>query len=260
MSPPNPLTKARKRKLLIADDSITIQKLVNLTMAGTDFEVVTAFDGFDAKNKIKRLKPELVFLDAKLREISGLKLCTEIRKDKQLKNTRVILLRSNPSADEREAMAKVGPDAYLDKPFDSRALLSVIQNLAGGVEEQMEPADKIDSEDDTKKMKIPTAAPSQGPFTSFREAEKITGRDPESRLASIAAELVAGQSVTDPQGETPALSVREDPLDFTPGEVTNRIRYDDLAREEIRAWVERNLPLLAEEFLKQEITKMLSKS
>lgn len=272
-----PLSRSRKRKLLVADDSITIQKLVNLTLAGTEFEVITAFDGFDAKNKIKRLKPELILLDAKLREINGLKLCAEIRKDKQLKSVQIILMRSNPTAEEREAMAKVGPDAYLDKPFDSRALWAMIQNLTGLSEERTDPAARVDSEDDTKKVLIPAApAAASGPFSSYREAEKTLPKDPQSRLASIAAEIdrdrheAKGQPVSggeealqaeEPSVELPPVHLRleEAAQDSREVEVTGRIRFDELAREEIRAWIDKNLPALAEKQLKQEITKLLLK-
>ncbi len=268
----NPLGRGRKRKILVADDSITIQKLVNLTLAGTDFEIITALDGHDAKNKIKRMKPEIVLLDAKLREVSGIKICTEMKRDKDQKMIRVVLLRANITQAEKDTMSKAGADGYLDKPFDSKALWIILQGLTTGLEEVSGPK-VMDSEDTTSK----TQAPQSGPFSSYRETDKQVTGDPHSRLHSAATEILTPPPPVPPPPpvsvavETPAVpedteeqpvkfSMSEDsPPDFNTGEVTNRISYDTLAREEIRSWIEKYLPPMAERLLKDEISRLFQK-
>jgi len=261
----NPLGRGRKRKILVADDSITIQKLVNLTLAGTEFEIITALDGHDAKNKIKRMKPEIVLLDAKLREVSGIKICTELKRDKDQKAIRVILLRANLSKEETDTMSKAGADGYLDKPFDSKALWGMLQGLSGGFEESSAPK-TVDSEETTSK----TPAPKSGPFSSYRETDKQVSGDPHSRLHSIAAEILPGTFGTpepmpvatseDTEEQPVKISLSEEPPpDFSTGEVTNRISYDSLAREEIRSWIEKYLPPMAERLLKDEISRLFQK-
>ena len=266
----NSLGRGRKRKILVADDSITIQKLVNLTLAGTEFEIITALDGHDAKNKIKRMKPEIVLLDAKLREVSGIKICTEMKRDKEQKSIRVFLLKGSLTKEEHDTLSKAGADGYLDKPFDSKALWGVLQGLTPRLEDSGV-SKSSDYEDTTSKSQ----APRSGPFSSYREtdkqvSDKQTTADPHTRLQSVPAEFLssAGSLVPEPSApiaedtEEQAVKislVEEPPPEFNTGEVTNRISYDSLAREEIRSWIEKNLPPLAERLLKDEISRLFQK-
>ncbi len=119
-----------KYKLLLADDSVTIQKVVNLTFAEEGIEVITAGDGNTAMEKFVQSMPDLVMVDVNMPGFDGYKICEMIKQDEETKKIPVILLvGSFEPFDEAEAR-RVGADDYLTKPFQSiRQLVSRVSDL-----------------------------------------------------------------------------------------------------------------------------------
>lgn len=119
-----------KRKLLLADDSITIQKVVNLTFAEEGIDVVTVSDGDSALARIGEEWPDLVMADVNMPGANGYQVCEAIRSDNATRDIPVILLvGSFEPFDEAEA-ARVGANAYLTKPFNSiRQLVAQVSEL-----------------------------------------------------------------------------------------------------------------------------------
>lgn len=119
-----------KRKILLADDSITIQKVVNLTFAEEGVEVVTVGDGDSALARVAEEWPDLVMADVNMPGANGYKVCEAIRSDQATRDIPVILLvGSFEPFDEAEA-ERVGANAFLTKPFQSiRQLVSQVNDL-----------------------------------------------------------------------------------------------------------------------------------
>ena len=119
-----------KRTLLLADDSVTIQKVVNLTFADEGIDVVTVGDGDSAMEKISEISPDVLLLDVHMPGLSGYQICEIVRQNSVTRNIPVILLvGSFEPFDEGEA-ARVGANAYLTKPFQSiRQLVSQVTEL-----------------------------------------------------------------------------------------------------------------------------------
>ncbi|HEX8288002.1 MAG TPA: response regulator [Pyrinomonadaceae bacterium] len=119
-----------KRKLLLADDSITIQKVVNLTFADEGIEVISVGDGDAAMQKIAEDAPNLVLADVNMPGMSGYQICESIKQNAATQTIPVILLvGSFEPFDEAEAY-RVGADDYLTKPFQSiRQLVSKVSDL-----------------------------------------------------------------------------------------------------------------------------------
>lgn len=108
-----------KRKLLLADDSVTIQKVVSLTFADEGIEVISTGDGDSAMSKVSELKPDLVMADVNMPGLNGYQICEKIRNDQSISRTPVILLvGSFEPFDENEAR-RVGADDFMTKPFQS---------------------------------------------------------------------------------------------------------------------------------------------
>ena len=108
-----------KRKLLLADDSITIQKVVNLTFADEGIEVITAGDGDTAMQKFVEIKPDLVMVDVNMPGMDGYRICELIKQDDETKQIPVILLVGSFEPFDEEEARRVGADDYLTKPFQS---------------------------------------------------------------------------------------------------------------------------------------------
>ena len=121
------------RKLLLADDSITIQKVVALTFADEGVEVVTASDGHEAIEKLNESPPDIVLADAFMPVLNGYEVCEHIKQDPKLKHIPVMLLvGSFEPFDESEAR-RVGADEILTKPFQSiRRLIDKVGGLVSG--------------------------------------------------------------------------------------------------------------------------------
>jgi len=119
-----------KRRLLLADDSITIQKVVNLTFADEGIEVISVGDGDAAMEKINEFAPNLVLADVNMPGLSGYQICEKLKSNAATKSIPVILLvGSFEPFDEAEAY-RVGADDYLTKPFQSiRQLVSKVSDL-----------------------------------------------------------------------------------------------------------------------------------
>jgi len=119
-----------KRKLLLADDSITIQKVVNLTFADEGIEVISVGDGDSAMEKINESAPDLILADVNMPGLNGYQICEKIKQNAATQRIPVILLvGSFEPFDEAEAY-RVGADDYLTKPFQSiRQLVSKVSDL-----------------------------------------------------------------------------------------------------------------------------------
>ncbi|CAN5223794.1 response regulator [soil metagenome] len=119
-----------KRKLLLADDSITIQKVVNLTFADEGIEVITAGDGDAAMQKFVEIKPDLVMVDVNMPGMDGYRICELIKQDAETKHIPVILMVGSFEPFDEEEARRVGADDFLTKPFQSiRQLVNKVSLL-----------------------------------------------------------------------------------------------------------------------------------
>lgn len=119
-----------KRKLLLADDSITIQKVVNLTFADEGIDVITVGDGDSAMETLSQIVPDVILADVHMPGLNGYQICERVRNDPTTHDLPVVLLvGSFEPFDESEAQ-RVGANAYLTKPFQSiRQLVSQVTDL-----------------------------------------------------------------------------------------------------------------------------------
>src|SRR4029078_7106006 len=128
------------KKILLADDSITIQKVIELTFSHEDFEVVTVGNGRLAVEKVQEVRPDLVLCDIIMPEKDGYEVCDFIKKNAATAQIPVLLLtgapeprvrwrrgRSDPSAQDRAS--RVGCDGFLAKPFEPQTLIAKVKEL-----------------------------------------------------------------------------------------------------------------------------------
>ena len=112
-----------KRKLLLADESVTVQKVVNLAFESEDIEIITANDGESAFEKFVEFTPDLVMADINLSGADGYEICRQIKQDEATKHIPVILLVGSFAPFSEEKAEKVGAEGFLKKPFQSIGLL-----------------------------------------------------------------------------------------------------------------------------------------
>jgi CheY-like chemotaxis protein len=108
-----------KQKLLLADDSVTIQKVVNLTFADEGIEVISVGDGDSAMEKILETSPDLIMVDVNMPGLNGYQICEKLRNSQTFRQTPIILLVGSFEPFDEDEAKRVGADDYLTKPFQS---------------------------------------------------------------------------------------------------------------------------------------------
>src|SRR5271169_2514469 len=121
-------------KLLLADDSLTIQKVVELVLADEHFEIKSVNDGELALEAIGSFSPHIVLADIEMPKLNGYQLCEKIKNDTATVHLPVILLTGAFEPFDEEYAKAVGADDYIVKPFESQELISKVKSLLIGVE------------------------------------------------------------------------------------------------------------------------------
>lgn len=121
-----------KPKLLLADDSVTIRKVVEMSFANESIEVFTANDGESAMLKFVETQPDIVLAHIGLPGTNGYQICEMIKQDETTRHIPVLLLAGSfEPFDEAEAK-RVHADGFLTKPFASvRDLVAHVKRLLG---------------------------------------------------------------------------------------------------------------------------------
>lgn len=115
-------------KLLLADDSITIQKVVELVLADEGFEIKSVNNGEEALHIIRNFKPDIVLADIDMPKINGYQLCEKIKTHSETKDIPVILLSGAFEPVDEDLVKQVKADGYIIKPFESQELLNKINS------------------------------------------------------------------------------------------------------------------------------------
>ncbi len=113
-------------RLLLADDSITIQKVVELVLAEEDFEIKTASNGEDALALVGTFRPEIILADIEMPKMNGYQLCERVKQSPETAMIPVILLAGAFEPIDEELSRSVGADDSIIKPFESQELISKI--------------------------------------------------------------------------------------------------------------------------------------
>ena len=88
-------------------------------------------NGEEAMDRIREIKPELVFLDVMMPKKDGYEVCREVKEDPVLKETFVIMLTARGQETDREKGLSLGVDDFITKPFSSRQLIAQVKELLG---------------------------------------------------------------------------------------------------------------------------------
>ena len=122
------------KTLLLADDSVTIQKVVGISFASEDIRLVTVDNGTAAVAKAKEVKPDIVLADVVMPGLSGYEVCRQIKADPNLRHVPVLLLTGTFEAFDEAKAREVGSDGHITKPFEAQALVDLVNaRLAAAV-------------------------------------------------------------------------------------------------------------------------------
>jgi len=141
------------KKILLADDSVTIQKIIELTFEGEGFDLEVVGDGQEAFERAKASPPDIILADFTMPGLSGMDLCRRIREHPVLNPVPVVLLTNSFDEFDRSEGDAAGVTAYVEKPFESQSLIDRVHEILSGVDPasieapispEHPPADEVD--------------------------------------------------------------------------------------------------------------------
>src|SRR5437899_7297273 len=117
------------KRILLADDSITIQKVVELTFSDGDYEVTAVNNGNKAVQKLSEMRPDIILSDIIMPEKNGYEVCEYVKSHPEYKTIPVILLTGTFEPFDPDRADKAGCDAVVTKPFESQSLIHKVEEL-----------------------------------------------------------------------------------------------------------------------------------
>jgi CheY-like chemotaxis protein len=117
------------KKILLADDSITIQKVVELTFSDADYEVTAVNNGAKAIAKLAEMRPDIILSDIIMPEKNGYEVCEYVKSHPEFRNIPVVLLTGTFEPFDPDRAEKAGCDAVVTKPFESQSLIQKVEEL-----------------------------------------------------------------------------------------------------------------------------------
>ena len=117
-----------RKTVLIIDDSLTIQKMVEMALEKEDLVLLTASDGASGLQLLAEGSPDLILLDVMLPDTNGYRLCREIRsKAGRLAEIPIIMLTARDTPQDESLGKHAGATAYMTKPFMPDALRKTVR-------------------------------------------------------------------------------------------------------------------------------------
>lgn len=121
-----------RRRLLLADDSMTIQRVIELTFSGQDVDVITVNDGDQAIARIPVEKPDIVLADIGMSGRSGYEVCAFVKERPDLARIPVLLLAGAFEPVDEGRVRQVRGDGVLVKPFEPQQVIARVRELIDG--------------------------------------------------------------------------------------------------------------------------------
>lgn len=117
------------KTLLLADDSVTIQKVVGISFANEDVVLLTVDNGDDAVTRAREARPDLVLADVMMPGKDGYEVCETLKADPELRHVPVLLLSGTFEPFDEERARRAGADGHITKPFEAQALVDQVNAL-----------------------------------------------------------------------------------------------------------------------------------
>ncbi len=120
----------RKRILVVDDDPIIVETIVlALEEDESDFEVISASDGFEAGLQVNHFKPHLLILDIMMPDIKGYEVCQKVKSNPETKDTKIVVLSAYLDEEKFKQMKEYGADVCFSKPLPLPQLKEEVARL-----------------------------------------------------------------------------------------------------------------------------------
>ncbi len=190
-------------RLLVADDSITIQKIISMAFATEDVEVEGFVDGQEAFDRIVEFNPDIVLADVDMPGLDGFELSSKIKQSSETNSIKVLLLSSELEDFDEQRYQKCGADNHISKPFKSGDIVALVKSLLDSSSSSDEIV--LQPGDDLLEVREPV---------EFTDPETLSDLDaPEPSLEDLLAsvEKLSNEGVSTPDAEEEDLSFEKNP-------------------------------------------------
>ena len=168
-------------KLLLADDSVTIQRVIELTFADEDIQVIAVGDGQKAIERIEAERPDIVLADVGMPERDGYEVAAFVKNTAHLAHIPVLLLTGAFEPVDEQRAGAVGCDGVLAKPFEPHMVITRVKELLAAGGSGPLPARAPES--------VPEVPPAAGTDAGAEAAESVAAAVPAEGDAPAGAEV-----------------------------------------------------------------------
>lgn len=202
------------KKILVADDSVVIQKSIGITFAQEDFELQFASNGEEAAHLVNQFNPHLILADVTMPKVGGLELTEKLTSNKNTQHIPILLLvGARDDVDEAKA-TQAGAKGMIPKPFDSSELLQAVQNTLSQAAQTPQPEAQPAAQPQEGGPRVASSDPSQSvpEFGSMDDIELDMGVDQASDEGQDLEDSVTqGFQAFDMGADTPAPQAESSP-------------------------------------------------
>ena len=164
------------KKVLVVDDEKPISDIIKFNLEKEGYEVVVAYDGEEALQKVESESPDLIVLDLMLPKIDGLEVAKQVRAKR---STPIIMVTAKDSELDKVLGLELGADDYVTKPFSNRELVARVKATLRRQDATVSPANDVRTAD----IKV-------GDLTIHPDAYTVTKRGENINLTHREFELL----------------------------------------------------------------------
>lgn len=180
------------KKVLLADDSATTRKMVEIALRETEFELQEASNGKQAIDQLATFQPDIVLADAIMPEMDGYEVCQFIKAMPKYRHIPVVLLTTRFQLFDEMRAEEVGIDLRVNKPLSEHQLISIINDLVQpdgkNADQEPSPEAKTFVEELEETAPLDTGGESS---SSREEPSSVEGDLNESTVQMSAADIQA---------------------------------------------------------------------
>jgi two-component system, OmpR family, response regulator VicR len=178
-----------EKRILVVDDEKPIADILQFNLKKEGYEVICAYDGAEALQKVEEVTPDLILLDIMLPQKDGMEVCREIRKKYDMP---IIMLTAKDSEIDKVLGLELGADDYVTKPFSTRELLARVK---ANLRRHQQKANVVEEDTDTNEIVIGSLVIHPDAYIVSKRGEKIELTHREFELLHYLAKHI-GQVMT----------------------------------------------------------------
>jgi CheY-like chemotaxis protein len=251
-----------KKKILVADDSITIQRVIQISFPEDEFEVICVGNGKEALDKIESFSPDLVLTDVIMPETDGYALCKTIKSSADLSHIPVLMLVGSFEPFDEDKAEESRADGIITKPFDRAMLVEKVkQTLQPDLKESTQetagksshPSFETKVVEESGTEDFPISLDKDSVIDLSKPSEAVQGERREE-LIDQTKEEKAEESEGIP-GETKAIRLNDAEI-----EAIARKLIDSLPKNLLGDIIKASITAVAEKIIKEKIKELEEKA